>query len=315
MPKISVIIPNYNHARFLPKRIESVLAQTFQDIEVIFLDDASTDDSLIVFERYADDARIRAVFNKVNSGSPFKQWNKGLLEAQGEYIWIAESDDFADSNFLGKLCAVLDANPALGLVYCQSWLVDNKDKTLYENRRWTDDLSPERWLHSYVNQGRDEIARFLIYKNTIPNASAVLFRRDLALSVTAIDDSLMYCGDWLCWINILLCSDIAFVAESLNFWRQAHTASVRGTIESARRIREILYLLRILQQKNAVHPKILNRVLRKHYKRWLKSALVNQVPWSTHRETVREFSTLLPKIQLIDLAFAPFFLLGSLGRK
>jgi glycosyltransferase involved in cell wall biosynthesis len=314
MPKISVIIPNYNHAQYLPKRIESILQQTVQDFEVIFLDDASTDDSLAVFERYASDPRIRSICNNINSGSPFKQWQRGLLEATGDYIWIAESDDFTDVCFLEKLCPVLDANPAVGLVYCQSWVVDNDGKPIYENRQWTDDISTERWRHSYVNHGKDEIARFLICRNTIPNASAVLFRRDIALRTAAIDDSLKYCGDWRCWIKILLCSDIAYVAENLNFWRQ-HTASVRGTIKSDSRIREILHLLRFSQQQVGVHPKTLDNELKKLYKQWLLSALGNGVPWSKHRQIVREFSTLLPKIQMIDLAFAPLFLLAPLRRK
>ena len=80
MPKVTVIIPNYNHAKFLPKRIESVLGQTYRDLEIIFLDDASTDNSLEIYERYAGDTRLRAIFNASNSGSPFKQWQKGLAE-------------------------------------------------------------------------------------------------------------------------------------------------------------------------------------------------------------------------------------------
>ena len=96
MPKVTVIIPNYNHAKFLPRRIESVLNQTFQDFEVVFLDDSSTDNSLEIFNNYSTDKRIRLIQNNVNSGSPFKQWIKGLRESKGEYIWIAESDDFAD---------------------------------------------------------------------------------------------------------------------------------------------------------------------------------------------------------------------------
>jgi glycosyltransferase involved in cell wall biosynthesis len=315
MPKVSVIIPNYNHARFLPKRIESVLNQTFQDFEVIFLDDASSDDSLAVFEHYAEDQRICAFYNRDNSGNPFIQWKKGLLEAKGDYVWIAESDDFADQRFLEKLCPVLDANLAVGLVYCQSWLVDSHDKPLYENRQWTDDLDSERWRHSFTNSGKDEVARFLIHKNTIPNASAVLFRKDIAFSAGAIDENLRYCGDWLCWIKILLCSDISYVAESLNYWREAHVASMRGTIRSISRIREILHLLYFVQQRVSVNPKEFHRILRKFYTQWLRSALGNGVPWATHREIVQEFAALFPAIKMIDLAFAPLFLFGPLMRK
>ena len=101
MPKVSVIIPNYNHALFLEQRLESVLNQTYQDFEVIFLDDASTDSSRAVFTKYANHPKIsHIIFNETNSGYPFKQWNKGVNLAMGEYIWIAESDDYAELNFL-----------------------------------------------------------------------------------------------------------------------------------------------------------------------------------------------------------------------
>ena len=71
MPKISIIIPNHNHAPFLPRRIDSVLQQTFQDFELILLDDCSTDESRSVLSLYADDPRVRMEFNRVNSRSTF----------------------------------------------------------------------------------------------------------------------------------------------------------------------------------------------------------------------------------------------------
>ena len=92
---ISVIIPNYNHARYLPQQIESVLNQTFQDIEVILMDDCSPDDSRSIIAAYAaSDTRIRVVLNEHNSGSTFKQWNKSIAQARGTYVWLAESDDY-----------------------------------------------------------------------------------------------------------------------------------------------------------------------------------------------------------------------------
>lgn len=96
-PKISVIVPNYNHAKFLPRRIKSILGQSFNDMEIIILDDCSTDSSREIISQFAQqDTRITTYYNKSNSGSPFKQWQKGIKLARGEYIWIAESDDFAD---------------------------------------------------------------------------------------------------------------------------------------------------------------------------------------------------------------------------
>jgi glycosyltransferase involved in cell wall biosynthesis len=128
MSTVSVIIPNYNHARFLPRRIESVLCQTYQDFELILLDDCSTDDSRSLLSEYACDPRVRMEFNEKNSGSPFKQWNKGVRLARGEYVWIAESDDYADERMLERLAAVLEAEPKFALAYCRSWRVSADDR-------------------------------------------------------------------------------------------------------------------------------------------------------------------------------------------
>ena len=105
MPRVSIIVPNFNHEPYLAQRLDSIFGQVEQDFELIFLDDASTDRSLEVFERYADDPRVRAVFNETNSGCPFVQWNRGFELARGEFVWLAESDDFAEPDFLSALLA------------------------------------------------------------------------------------------------------------------------------------------------------------------------------------------------------------------
>src|SRR5580700_8971166 len=128
MPKVSVVVPNYNHARFLRQRLDSILAQSFQDFELILLDDCSSDESRTILEQYALDARARLEFNEVNSGSPFKQWNKGVRLTCGEYVWIAESDDYAGEGLLERLIAVLDAGPQVVFVNCRSWRVYADDR-------------------------------------------------------------------------------------------------------------------------------------------------------------------------------------------
>src|SRR5664280_853615 len=107
------------HARFLRRRIESVLCQTYQDFELILLDDCSSDESRSLLSEYAGDPRVRIKFNEVNSGSPFRQWNKGVGLARGEYVWIAESDDYADERMLERLLTVLEAEPEVVFAYCR----------------------------------------------------------------------------------------------------------------------------------------------------------------------------------------------------
>ncbi len=98
---VSIILPNFNHYPYLQKRLDSIFNQTHQYFEVIILDDASTDDSLSILNNYKNHPKVsHFIVNEVNTGSPFKQWKKGLDLAKGDYIWIAESDDFCDLNFL-----------------------------------------------------------------------------------------------------------------------------------------------------------------------------------------------------------------------
>ena len=110
-PLVSVVVPNYNHARYLRERLDTIFGQTFQDFELVFLDDASTDGSRGVFAPYARDARVRAVFNEANGGSVFRQWNRGLAMSTGKYVWIAESDDASEPEFLATMVERLERDP------------------------------------------------------------------------------------------------------------------------------------------------------------------------------------------------------------
>ncbi len=94
-PFVSIIVPNYNHEKYLRQRLDSIYGQTYKNYEVILLDDCSSDDSRTILNEYRDryPDRTRCEFNETNSGGVFRQWRKGISLAKGDYIWIAESDD------------------------------------------------------------------------------------------------------------------------------------------------------------------------------------------------------------------------------
>jgi glycosyltransferase involved in cell wall biosynthesis len=224
-PKVSVVIPSYNHARFLPERIRSVLQQTFQDFEVLIFDDASTDDSRAVIDQFRD-PRIRATFNERNSGSTFQQWNRGVAEARGEYVWLAESDDYADPEFLATLVDLLERHPNCGLAYTQSNEVDCSG-LVAGPLTYMQQLHPTRWLSYFVASGPEEAATYLLHENTIPNASGVLFRREIYLAAGGANERMKLAGDWLMWAKLCSRSDVAYVARALNYFRM-HPATVRA---------------------------------------------------------------------------------------
>src|SRR4051812_33606058 len=119
---VSVVIPNYNHAPYLRTRIDSVLNQSYQEVEVIILDDCSTDDSRSIIEEYRSHPKVSAiVYNERNTGSPFIQWNKGVGLAKGELIWIAESDDTCHPLMLSTVLERMNVDGNIGISYCQSY--------------------------------------------------------------------------------------------------------------------------------------------------------------------------------------------------
>lgn len=227
----SVIIPNYNHAAFLKQRIESVLDQTYKNFEIIILDDCSTDESRDIIESYRSVKAISKIeFNAQNSGSTFKQWQKGISLAKGDYIWIAESDDFCTPVFLERIVSFMaGSKPCPGIVYTQTIDVNEKDEELLNRIDYTKEFEPNIWMSDFVMEGKEFIANYLKVKNVIPNASAVVFRKDL-VKTEYFDHALLnmkMAGDWLFWIKLAQFTHIGFIAETLNYFRN-HIAVSRN---------------------------------------------------------------------------------------
>ena len=249
---VSIIIPNYNHFRFLQQRIESVINQTYENFEVILLDDCSTDDSVEILEKYNAHPKVsHLVVNKKNSGSPFAQWEKGIALAKGEYIWVAESDDFCELDFLGKLMPSFQKADNVGLVYSRSNNADEDGKTYEEY--WSDGLDNLKWRSDYCNNGIDEIKRFLKWRNTIPNASACIFTKE-NLDFSEIK-TMFYAGDWQFWVQILLKKNLCFVAEPLNHFRfhknttRSHKSGIKDYKKYAEYQKVLLFIYKSIGEK------------------------------------------------------------------
>ena len=180
-PLVSVIIPNYNHARYLDERIQSVLNQTYQNFEVIILDDKSKDNSVEVINKYRDNPHVsHVIINEENSGSTFKQWHKGFELAKGELIWIAESDDKCKKEFLETLLRFFEQEPQCVLAYTRSILFRDSDGELLNQHVSKDaELMPGAffigagdrlfWIeiaeHGYVGIDYHQLNYFRIHEN------------------------------------------------------------------------------------------------------------------------------------------------------
>ena len=213
-PLVSVIIPNYCHARYLDQRIQSVLNQTYRNFEVIILDDCSPDDgaSRAVIEKYRDNPHVsHIVYNTENSGSPFKQWHKGIELAKGELIWVAESDDYADERMLECLIPQFEYNKGVCVAFCRTIEFDEEGI-----------IGPAYPLDitDGVYDGNDFIRRWCILKAGIVNASCALFTKKAFNAIPDIYTTFKGAADKLFWVEIAECGDVAFVDKPYNFFRQ-----------------------------------------------------------------------------------------------
>jgi glycosyltransferase involved in cell wall biosynthesis len=293
-PRVSIVVPNYNHARFLPARIESLLRQSYQDFELILLDDCSTDGSREVLQSYASDARVRIEFNTVNSGSTFKQWNKGVRLARGEYVWIAESDDYADETLLEKLLAVLDKDPSKVFAYCRSWRISPENQLDGFADSHLEYLDPQRWKADYCADGRDECRDFLLVYNTIPNASAVVFRRTIYERVGGADETLRLCGDWKLWAAMALTGSVAYLGAALNYFRfhehSVRTDAGRLKFDALESLQVSHWLLNKITPSDLAREKMCVR----RANLWVPAVLSFHVPFSVKRQILREVRAVDP---------------------
>ena len=212
-PLVSVIVPNYNYARYLPERMESILQQTYQNFEIILLDDVSTDNSREVIESYRSNPHVSTiVYNDINSGSAFKQRHKGFELAQGELIWIAESDDKCEPVLLEKLVDEFQKDNDLVLAFCLDCFFHDTG----ESSRFV----PKDYVPVTRISGRGFIAGYMLDGSYVGNASSAVFKRNVALSVDQDYMSYKNAGDRLFWIEVSEKGNVAIVNEHLNYCRR-----------------------------------------------------------------------------------------------
>jgi glycosyltransferase involved in cell wall biosynthesis len=262
--RVSVVVPNYNYAHHLPQRLESIFAQTHPVLEVIVLDDASTDGSMAVIEQATRGRahQVRVVRNERNSGSAFAQWRKAVEIARGDLLWIAEADDFAEAGFLEQVVRGF-ADPGVVMSYAQSRQVDEAGTVLsHDYLDYVGDVDAAKWRQDHCADGREEIRERLAIKNTIPNVSAAVFRRSVLAAALGEEWSRLaqyrLAGDWLIYLNVLRRGKVCFVARPLNNHRR-HEAGITSSTDRARHVREIAQVQRLVQQEHDVSPAVAQR--------------------------------------------------------
>jgi len=235
-PLVSVVIPSYNYARHLDRRLESILGQTFQDFEVIVHDDGSTDDSLEVLQKYERRGNVRVVAHSKNRGV-FEMWRRGIQEAAGELIWVAEADDLCEPDFLQGLVGHFD-DPAVKLAYCQSHVIDDDDKELGDYTLAFPEISSTKWLAPYQQSLEMELRDGLAVENFLVNASSVLFRKPDRRVLAGFPGEFRLAGDWHLYLQVARGGDIAYVPQRLSRHRR-HPGSVIASVDAELTVAEI----------------------------------------------------------------------------
>jgi glycosyltransferase involved in cell wall biosynthesis len=274
MPKVSVIVPNYNHAKYLGQRLDSILQQSFQDFEVIILDDCSPDNSKEVIETYSSHAKVsRIEYNVTNGGSTFKQWNKGIALASGEWIWIAESDDYASPLFLETLMKMVGESSSISIAFANSFLVDENGKSIENPYSDPSKKSDPRFDEDFTAEGK-QFCRDYLLSPIIGNASSAIFKKESFGKIGGADTSLKLCGDWKMWHEMLLHGDLAYSSTKLNYFRH-HTNNVRSSKGAQFFLYELAKVVFGLIPKLSMEREAVNRIRAKLFNDW--------VFWMGHR--------------------------------
>ncbi|MBV9078027.1 MAG: glycoside hydrolase family 99-like domain-containing protein, partial [Methylobacteriaceae bacterium] len=266
---VSVVVPNFNYARFLEERLATIFGQTYPVREVIVLDDASADDSLAAIERASEAAgrTVELLARKRNSGNVFRQWKRGLDEARGEYLWIAEADDASDPAFLERLVDALGSLDRPGFAFCDSRAIDEAGATVYESYKGYYAADGDHGLDGDGRfDSRSFLGRFLTARNLVLNVSAVLWRSDHLREVFArlgSDAFAFRCaGDWRVYVESCRAGgEVAYVAEPLNRHRR-HGSSVTHALAKGAHLDEICRVQALALSAGAPDPAVAARVAR-----------------------------------------------------
>jgi glycosyltransferase involved in cell wall biosynthesis len=212
--KVSVLMPSFNYARYLPSAIESVLAQSHHDLELIITDDCSTDGSREVAERWKQkDSRVVTVFHEVNTGLSGAR-NSGLAVASGDFVALCDADDIWAEDKLKIQLELFREQPELGVVHSDALIIDGDGK-----------LTGQRYSAEF--HGEDQRCSGILFeefclRNFVCN-STVLLRRECLDYAGGFDQRLRSLEDWVCWARISRKYGFGYIDQPLVSYRVHQT--------------------------------------------------------------------------------------------
>lgn len=312
--EISVIFTSYNHADYLRQAIDSILAQTFQNFELIIVDDNSTDGSQKILLSYKD-PRIKLYLRNTNSGNYVLSSNYGASKATSPYIIFAQCDDFAEKDQLRKLYQAFKIRPSIGVVFSCSRLVDESGNFL----NYDFNIRERNFRIKHKEDGliqSEDMKNYLYHSCVIPNLSAALIKRSLFQKLNGFSSRYLVLADWDFWIKISKLCDFYYIREPLNNFRQ-HKTTIRKSIHLKLQIEELLYMFYNINTKEN-KPSIISinydvSII------WLNFCQVNPQEWFTTFFYILKraicYSKIFPLSLIVAIIYYPFFIVKRIIKR
>lgn len=234
---VSVIFTSYNHKEYLKQAIDSIVNQTYSNLEIIVVDDCSTDGSQEILLQYKDNTNVKLHLLEKNSGSYVRSSNYGAKLATGQYLLFAQCDDYAEPDQIEKLMNAFSKNDDIGVVYSRSNLVDGQDNFICDDFTGREKSFRDKCKTDTYISG-PEMREFLSFACVIPNLSAAIIKTDLYFKSGGLPERFIVMADWALWLNLSEITGFYYLTECLNNFRQ-HQTTIRSEIKFLTQLNEL----------------------------------------------------------------------------
>jgi glycosyltransferase involved in cell wall biosynthesis len=243
---VSIIITCYNYGKYLGGCVESALCQTYRDIEIILVNDGSTDNTDEIATQYLSDPRVRYIRQK-NSGQANAK-NTGIRNSKGSFVAFLDADDCWDKLKLEKQLPFF-SDSTVGVVYSLTHYIDENGRSL--------DFAPDG---EYLVSRSGEVTRYLYFDNFIPFSSAVI-RRECLDKFGCFDESIKMGIDWDLWLRISVGYKFAYVAEPLLSYRIGHSGQMSKNLEERQKCSDIIMKKFVRENKGRLPEPVIQKAM------------------------------------------------------
>ena len=246
IPKVSVVITCYNYGKYVEKAIESVFLQTYDDVEIVLIDDGSTDDSDRRIRPFLSDKKLTYIRQKNRGQANAK--NTGIKHARGEFIAFLDADDLWETTKLEKQIPLF-SNDKTGVVYSRAGYIDKDGRPLNITLKG-----------KYLRPKSGNVTTFLFLDNFIPFSSSIVRKQCLDM-FNGFDESLEMGIDWDLWLRISTQYAFDFIDEPLLIYRVGHSGQMSKKAEKRQGCSDRIMKQFMHHYPEVVPPSIIRRAL------------------------------------------------------